>query len=183
MTIYTKSFSPFAVTYKDYIDYVKGKNFFYSNYIGVSTGSDLLPIVAINPQITKYSVFDGDTRITDAVTFRFSDVKKEAIDENSYKVSLNLAILDSNGDDLILKPGMPSTLNGKEYLNVFLNLIELPEGYYIAEVRVNGSALTETTNASGNPATGEYWICSDGNDVYLQTMEAGLFEVIVTKTN
>ena len=94
-----------------------------------------------------------------------------------------MAILDSNGDNLILKPGMPSTLNGKEYLNVFLNLIELPEGYSIAEVRVNGSALTETTNASGNPATGEYWIGSDGNDVYLQTMEAGLFEVIVTKTS
>ena len=183
LTIYTTSFSPFEITYTKYKDYTFGKNFFYGGYIGAATGGDFLPIVAVNPQITQYSVFDGDTRITDAVTFRFSDVKKDTIDENSYKVSLNLAILDSDGNDLELKPGMPSTINGKEYLNVYMNLLELPEGYSVSEVKVNGKSFTLTQNASGNPATGEYWIGSDGNDVYLQSMEAGLIEVIVAKTN
>ena len=183
LTIYTTSFSPFEITYTKYKDYTFGKNFFYGGYIGAATGGDFLPIVAVNPQITQYSVFDGDTRITDAVTFRFSDVKKDTIDENSYKVSLNLAILDSDGNDLELKPGMPSTINGKEYLNVNMNLLELPEGYSVSEVKVNGKSFTLTQNASGNPATGEYWIDSDGNDVYLQSMEAGLIEVIVAKTN
>ena len=166
----------------DYKDYERNKNFFYGGYISVSTGSDFLPIVAVMPEITKFSVFDGDIRITDKVVFRFFKVKKEDIDENSYKVSFNLAILDDKGNDLELKPGMPSTINGKEYLNVYVNLIELPAGYDVTEVKVNGSALTPTTNASGNPATGEYWLGSDHKDVYLQTMTAGKMEFIVSKT-
>ena len=184
LTIYTKSFSPFEITYTNYKDYTKKLNRGHNenSSISVSTGSDFLPIVAVMPTIKGYSVFDGDTRITDAVVFRYSDVKKEAIDENSYKVSLDLAVLDSNGKDLVLKPN--SNSNGKnEYLNVFLNLIELPEGYSIADVKVNGVSFTLTQNAGGDPFTGEYWIGSDGNDVYLQSMEAGLIEIIVTKTN
>ena len=170
-----------VTVYKDFVRKLnRGHN--ENSSISTSTGSDFLPIVAVNPTIKGYSVFDGDTRITDAVVFRFSDVKKEAIDENSYKVSLDLAVLDSNGKDLVLKPN--SNSNGKkEYLNVFLNLIELPEGYSIADVKVNGVSFTLTQNAGGDPFTGEYWIGSDGNDVYLQSMEAGLIEVIVAKTN
>ena len=183
LTIYTKSFSPFEITYTNYNDFVKKLNraHTHTSYISTSTGSAFLPIVAVMPEITGYSVFEGDTRITDAVTFRFSDVKKDTIDENSYKVSLNLAILDSNGNNLELKPGMPSTINGKEYLNVYMNLLELPEGYSVSEVKVNGKSFTLTQNTSGNPATGEYWIGYEGKDVYLQSMEAGLIEVIVTK--
>ena len=183
LTIYTKSFSPFAVTYTDYKDYTINKNFFYGGYISVSTGRDFLPVLAVMPEITKYSVFDGDTRITDSVTFRFSGVKKDEIDENSYKVSFNLAIKDENGNDLELKPGMPSTINGKEYLNMYVNLLEIPEGYAVSDVKVNGTSFTLTDNASGNPAKGEYWIGYEGKDVYLQSMEAGQFEVIVSKTN
>ena len=179
LTVYTKSFSPFAITYADYKDYVRTKNFFYGGYISVSTGSDLLPIVAIMPEITKFCVFDGDTRITDAVTFRFSDVKKETISENSYKVSLNLAIKDDKGNNLELKPGMPSTINGKEYLHVYMNLIEVPAGYAISEVKVGGTSLTAIT--SGNVATGEYWIGSDAKDLYFQSKTAGLIEVTLTK--
>ena len=183
LTIYTKSFSPFEITYTNYKDYTKNKNFFYGDYIGAATGRDFLPIVAVNPQITKYSVFDGDTRITDAVTFRFSDVKKDTIDENSYSVSFDLKVLDADGNDLELKPGMPSTINGKEYLHVYVNLLEVPEGYSVSEVRVNGESFTLTNNASGTLDEGEYWIAYEAKDVYLQSMEAGLIEIILTKTN
>ena len=184
LTIYTKSFSPFEIIYTNYKDYTKklNKGHNENSSISVSTGSDFLPIVAVNPTIKGYSVFDGDTRITDAVVFRYSDVKKEAIDENSYKVSLDLAVLDSDGRDLVLKPN--SNSNGKnEYLKVYLNLIELPEGYSIADVKVNGVSFTLTQNAGGDPFTGEYWIGSNGKDVYLQSMESGLIEVVVAKTN
>ena len=183
LTIYTKSFSPFEITYTNFKDYTKNKNFFYGDYIGAATGRDFLPIVAVNPQITKYSVFDGDTRITDAVTFRFSDVKKDTIDENSYSVSFDLKVLDADGNDLELKPGMPSTINGKEYLHVYVNLLEVPEGYSVSEVRVNGESFTLTNNASGTLDEGEYWIAYEAKDVYLQSMEAGLIEIILTKTN
>ncbi|MBQ3083733.1 MAG: hypothetical protein IJC47_07335, partial [Alistipes sp.] len=133
------------------------------------------------PEITKYSVFDGDTRITDAVTSRFSDVKKETISENSYKVSIHLAIKDDKGNDLVLKPGMPSAINGKEYLHVYMNLIEVPAGYAISTVKVNGSTFTLTNNVSGNPATGEYWIGYEAKDIYFQSKTAGLIEVTLTK--
>ena len=179
LTIYTKSFSPFAVTYADYKDYVRTKNFFYGSYISVATGSDLLPIVAVNPEITKFSVFDGDTRITDAVTFRFSDVKKETIDENSYKVSVNLAIMDADGNDLELKPGMPSTINEKEYLHVYMNLYDVPAGYSVSDVKVNGTALTKSTKS--NPGTGGYLLGVEAKDVYFQSKTAGLIEVTLKK--
>ena len=181
LTIYTKSFSPFAVTYANYKDFFQKLNKAHtqSSYISISTSSAFLPDVAVMPEITGYSVYDGDTRIANEVHFQFAKVKKETINKNSYKVSFELAIKDENGNDLELKPGMPSTINGKEYLNMFVNLIKLPEGYGIFEVKVNGSSLTLTTNTGGNPATGEYWIAPNGKDVYLQTMEAGLVEVIV----
>ncbi len=150
--------------------------------ISVSTGADFLPIVAVNPTIYGYSVFDGDTRITNAVHFRFSDVAKQTIDENSYKVLVDLAVKDANGNDLGLKSGSPYN-TGKEYLHVYMNLIEVPAGYSISTVKVNGSTFTLTNNASGNPSAGEYWIGYEAKDVYLQSMEAGLIEVTVTKTN
>ena len=183
LTIYTKSFSPFVVTYTVPKDYVKKLNIAHtqSSYISISTGSDFLPDVAVMPEITGYSVYDGDTRIADEVHFQFAKVKKETINNYSYKVSFELAIKDENGNDLALKPGMPSTVNGKEYLNVYVNLIELPAGYAVSEVKVNGSPLKLTENASGNPAAGEYWIGYNGKDVYLQSMEAGLMEFIVAK--
>lgn len=185
LTIYTKSFSPFAVTYTDFKDFVKTLNRAHTqtSYISVSTGSDFLPVAAVMPEITGYSVFDGDTRIANSVCFRFSKVEKQDIDENSYKVSFNLAIKDENGKDLALKPGMPSTINGKEYLNMYVNLLEIPEGYAVSEVKVNGTSFALTNNAGGNPSTGEYWIGYDGTGVYLQSMETGLFEIIVTKGN
>lgn len=184
LTIYTKSFSPFVVTYTVPKDFVKKLNIAHtqSSYISISTGSTFLPDVAVMPEITGYSVYDGDTRIANEVHFQFAKVKKETINKNSYKVSFELAIKDENGNDLTLKPGMPSAINGKEYLNVYVNLLELPEGYAVSEVKVNGSSLTLTKNASGNPATGEYWIGYEGKDVYLQSMKAGLVEVIVKAT-
>ena len=106
-------------------------------------------------------------------------VVAKVLDENSYKVSYVLAIQDENGYDLTLKPGMPSTINGKEYLHVYMNLLEIPEGYSVSEVKVNDSSLTKTTKNS--PATGEYWVGSEAKDVYFQYMEAGLIEVIITK--
>ena len=184
LTIYTKSFSPFVVTYTVPKDFVKKLNIAHtqSSYISISTGSTFLPDVAVMPEITGYSVYDGDTRIANEVHFQFAKVKKETINKNSYKVSFELAIKDENGNDLTLKPGMPSAINGKEYLNVYVNLLELPESYAVSEVKVNGSSLTLTKNASGNPATGEYWIGYEGKDVYLQSMKAGLVEVIVKAT-
>ena len=183
VTIYTKSFSPFAVTYTDGVEYVMKLNRGHTqtSYISTSTGADFLPIAAVNPEITGYSVYDGDTRIANSVCFRYSMVEKQVIDENSYKVSFNLAIKDENGTDLELKPGMPSTINGKEYLNMFVNLLELPEGYAVSGVKVNEKSFALTSNAGGNPATGEYWIGSDGTGVYLQSKEAGLFEIIVAE--
>ena len=179
LTIYTKSFSPFAVTYADYKDYVRTKNFFYGSYIGVSTGKELSTIVGLNPQITKYSVFEGDTRITDAVTFRFSNIKKETISENSYKVSVHLAILDDKGEDLELKPGMPIPINEIEYLHVYMNLIDVPAGYSVSGIKVNDIALTKTTNS--NPGTGGYLLGIEAKDVYFQSTTAGLIEVTLTK--
>ncbi len=119
--------------------------------------------------------------MTDAVTFRFSDVKKETISEHAYKVSIHLAIKDDKGNDLVLKPGMPSAINGKEYLHVYMNLIEVPAGYAVSEVKVNGSTFTLTNNVSGNPATGEYWIGYEAKDIYFQSKTAGLIEVTLTK--
>ncbi len=182
LTIYTASFSPFTVTYTNYKDYTKKLNAGHNvnSTISVSTGADFLPIVAVNPEIYGYSVFDGDTRIANYVHFRISDVKKETIDENSYKVSLNLAVKDENGNDLELKSGSPYN-TGKEYLHVYMNLIEVPAGYSISTVKVKGSTFTLTNNASGNPATGEYWIGYEAKDVYLQSMVAGTIEIILTK--
>ena len=185
LTIYTKSFSPFAVTYTDFKDFVQKLNIAHTqtSYISMSTGSAFLPVAAVMPEITGYSVFDGDTRIANSVCFRFSKVEKQDIDENSYKVSFNLAIKDENGNNLELKPGMPSTINGKEYLHMYVNLLEIPEGYAVSAVKVNGTSFALTNNAGGNPSTGEYWIGSNGKDVYLQSMETGLFEIIVTNAN
>lgn len=136
-------------------------------------------VVSASAIITGYSIYDGDTRITGAVLFRFSEVEKRVIDENTYKVLVNLEVLDGNGNDLELKPGMPSPVNGKEYLRVYMNLIEVPAGYSVSEVKVNGTALTKTTNS--NPATGEYLLDYDGNGLSLQSKTAGLIEVTVTK--
>jgi len=162
-------------------EYVKKLNAGHNvnSYISASTGADYLPIAAVMAEITGYSVFDGDTRITNAVSFCFNRVEKQTIDENSYRILVDLAIKDDAGKDLELKPGMPSTINGKEYLHVFMNLLEVPEGYSVSEVKVNDTALTETM--SGNPVTGEYWIGSDGTGVYFQSMEAGLIEVTIAK--
>lgn len=166
-----------------YKDYVRKLNIAHTqtSYLSTTTGRDFLPVVAVMPEITGYSVYDGDTKIANAVHFRYTRVEKQEIDENSYKVVVEFAIKDENGNDLELKPGMPSTINGKEYLHVYMNLIEVPAGYSVTEVKVNGTALTEIT--SGNLANGQYWIGSDAKDVYFQSMEAGLIEVIVAKTN
>lgn len=147
----------------------------------ISQSANFSPILTANPEITGYSVYDGDTRITDAVIFRFSDVAKQETDENSYKVSFKLAILDDEGKNLELKPGKPSPINGKEYLYMYINLLEVPAGYAVTDVKVNGTSLTKTTNS--NPATGEYMLGYEGKDVYLQSQTAGLIEVTVTKSN
>ena len=76
-----------------------------------------------------------------------------------------------------LKPGD----NGKDYLDVYMNLIEVPEGYSVSEVKVGGTSLTLNANQSGSCATGEYWIGSDPKDLYFQSRTAGLVEVIVAK--
>ena len=152
--------------------------------ISVSTGATYWPTVAVNPEIYGYSVFDGDTRITDKVIFRFADVKKEDIDENSYKVSLNLAILDDEYNELEIKDGRMNPYiasDPREHLHVYMNLSEVPAGYAISEVKVANTVLTPTTNASGNCATGEYWIGSDAKDLYFQSRTAGLIEVTVSK--
>lgn len=148
--------------------------------ISTSTGADFLPVAAVNPGIYGYSVFDGDTRIANYVYFRYNKVAKETIDENSYKILVDLEVLDENRNALELKSGSPYN-TGKEYLHVYLNLIEVPTGYSISTVKVNGSAFTLTNNASGNPAAGEYWIGYDQKDIYLQSKTAGLIEITVTK--
>ena len=168
------------------IDYAIKLNAGYNknSTISVSTGADFLPIVAVNPEIYGYSVYDGDTRIANAVTFRFSKVNKENINENSYKVSFNLAVLDENGNELEIKDGRMNqyiTTDPREHLHVYMNLIEVPEGYSVSEVKVGGTSLTLTANPSGDCATGEYWIGSDPNDLYFQSRTAGLVEVIVAK--
>ncbi len=188
LTIYTKSFSPFAVTYIESKDYVRKLNAGHNknSTISVSTGSDFLPIAAVNPEIYGYSVYDGDTRIANAVTFRFSKVKKETINENSYKVSLNLAVLDENGNELEIKDGRMNpyiTSDPREHLKVYMNLIEVPAGYAISQVKVGGTELTLTLNTSGNCATGEYWVGSNPKDLYFQSRTAGLIEVTVAKAN
>ena len=151
--------------------------------ISVSTGADFLPIVAVNPEIYGYSVYDGDTRIANAVTFRFSKVNKENINENSYKVSFNLAVLDENGNELEIKDGRMNqyiTTDPREHLHVYMNLLEVPEGYSVSEVKVGGTSLNLTSNENG-PATGEYMIGYDPKDLYFQSRTAGLVEVIVPK--
>ena len=184
LTIYTKSFSPFAVTHSTYKEYIRKLNRGHNinSGINISTGGDLLPIVAVMPEIFGYSVFDGDTRIANAVHFCISNVKKEAINENSYKVAVKVEVKDENGNDLELKSGSPYN-TGKEYLNVYMNLIEIPTGYSISNVSVNGNAFTLTQNANGNPSTGEYWLGSDPKDVYIQSKTAGLIEITVAKVN
>ena len=183
LTIYTASFSPFAVTYADYKDYEIKLNIAHNknSTISVSTGKDLLPIVAVNPEIYGYSVYDGDTRITDKVIFRFSDVKKETISENSYKVSFTLAVKDANGDDLTIKEGRMNPYiqtDPREYLKVYVNLLEVPAGYSVSEVKVDNSSLVKTTRTDW-PNTGEYMILSDG--ISFQSKTAGLIEVTLTK--
>ena len=186
LTIYTKSFSPFVVTYTVPKDYVRKLNAGHNknSTISVSTGADFLPIVAVNPEIYGYSVYDGDTRIANEVHFQFAKVKKETINKNSYKVSFELAIKDENGNELEIKDGRMNpynTTDPREHLKVYMNLIEVPEGYSISEVKVGGTSLTLTANQSGNCATGEYWIGSEPKDLYFQSRTAGLVEVIVAK--
>ncbi|MBQ8854512.1 MAG: hypothetical protein IJZ67_09475, partial [Alistipes sp.] len=184
LTIYTKSFSPFAVTHSTYKEYIRTLNRGHNinSSINISTGGDLLPIVAVMPEIFGYSVFDGDTRIANAVHFCISNVKKEAINENSYKVAVKVEVKDENGNNLELKSGSPYN-TGKEYLNVYMNLIEIPTGYSISNVSVNGNAFTLTQNANGNPSTGEYWLGYDPKDVYIQSKTAGVIEITVAKVN
>ncbi|MBR5475341.1 MAG: hypothetical protein IKV17_00790 [Bacteroidaceae bacterium] len=170
----------------DYKDYVRKLNIAHNknSTISVSTGADFLPIVAVNPEIYGYSVYDGDTRIANAVTFRFSNVKKETISENSYKVSFNLAVLDENGNKLEIKDGRMNpyiTTDPREHLNVYMNLIEVPADYAISQVKVGDTVLTPTQNTSGNCATGEYWIGYEAKDLYFQSRTAGLIEVTLTK--
>ena len=73
------------------------------------------------------------------------------------------------------------TTDPSEHLKVYMNLIEVPEGYSVSEVKVGGTSLTLTANQSGSCATGEYWIGSDPKDLYFQSRTAGLVEVIVAK--
>ena len=184
LTIYTKSFSPFEITYTNFKDYTiklnRGHN--KNSSISVSTGSDFLPIAAVNPTIAGYSVFEGDTRIANEVTFRFSNVAK-VIDGDTCKVSFDLAVLDENGNELTIKAGKFNpyiNTDPREYLWLYVNLLEaLPSGYSVSGVNVNGTALNAST---GDYApTGGYLIGTDG--VYLQTTEAGTFEIILTKAN
>ena len=175
-----------VVAKQDWKDYVRKLNAGHNknSSISVSTGADFLPIVAVNPAIYGYSVYDGDTRIANAVTFRFSKVKKETISENSYKVSFNLAVLDENGNELEIKDGRMNPYNTsdpREHLNVYMNLIEVPADYAISQVKVGDTVLTPTQNTSGNCATGEYWIGSNPKDLYFQSRTAGLIEVTVSK--
>ena len=170
----------------DYKDYVRKLNIAHNknSTISVSTAADFLPIVAVNPEIYGYSVYDGDTRIANAVTFRFSNVKKETISENSYKVSVNLTVLDENGNELEIKDGRMNpyiTTDPREHLHVYMNLIEVPADYAISQVKVGDTILTPTQNTSGNCATGEYWIGYEAKDLYFQSRTAGLIEVTLTK--
>lgn len=150
-----------------------------------STGSDLLPIVAVNPYVNKYSYTDNGVAITSKVHFVFSQIKKETIDDNSYKVVFNLAIKDDDNNDLELKPGNHNTVipsNGFEYLEVYINILEIPEGYDVSSVTVGDTTLSLTSNSSGNPSLGEYWLGSNHNDIYLNVQTAGLFTITVSKT-
>ncbi len=183
LTIYTASFSPFTVSYNAYKDYTitlnRGHN--KNSVISVSTGNDSLDIVAVNPSIAGYSVYDGENRIANAVTFRFSNVAEQTISENSYKVSFDLAVLDENGNELTIKEGKYNpyiNTDLREYLWVYVNLLgAFPGGYSVSGVNVNGTALTAST---GDYApTGGYLIGTDG--IYLQTTTAGTFEIILTK--
>ncbi|MBQ7698796.1 MAG: Ig domain-containing protein [Clostridia bacterium] len=173
-----------ACTVTVYKEYMKKKNNInYSTITSASTGSDFLPIVSVNPSITAYSYkydinsYANDNLITNEVHFRYTRVEKQTIDDNSYKVLVELAIKDADGNDLELKPSP----NGvKEYLHVQMNTIDAA-GYSVASVTVNGSALTYSTNS--DPATGTYITPGDPKDVYLQTTTAGLIEITYTKAN
>ena len=169
--------------YKDYVRKLnKGHN--KNSTISVSTGADYLPIVAVNPSIYGYSVYDGDTRIANEVHFCFAKVEKETIDANSYKVSFVLAIKDENGNEIEIKDGRMNpyiSSDPREHLSVYMNLIEVPAGYAISQVKVGDTILNPTTNTSGNCATGEYWIGSNPKDLYFQARTAGLVEVVVSK--
>ncbi len=169
-----------------YKDYVKKLNKAHNinSTISVSTGADYLPIVAVNPAIYGYSVYDGDIRIANEVHFCFAKVEKETIDANSYKVSFVLAIKDENGNEIEIKDGRMNpyiSSDPREHLSVYMNLIEVPAGYAISQVKVGDTILNPTTNTSGNCATGEYWIGSNPKDLYFQARTAGLVEVVVSK--
>ena len=72
------------------------------------------------------------------------------------------------------------TTDPREHLHVYMNLLEVPEGYSVSEVKVGGTSLNLTSNENG-PATGEYMIGYDPKDLYFQSRTAGLVEVIVAK--
>ena len=183
LTIYTASFSPFEITYKEYEEYEvklnRGHN--VNSSISVSTGSDFLPMVAVNPTIAGYSVFDGNTRITDAVKFRFSNVAK-TINGDTCTVSFNLAVKDADGNDLTIKEGKFNPFINtdlREYIWVYVNLIDAltTDGYSVSSVKVNGTSLEKSTGDYA-PTNG-YLIGSDG--IYFQSTAAGAIEITLTK--
>ncbi len=182
LTIYTASFSPFEVTYTTSKDYTKILNRGHNknSEISVSTGRDLLPIVAVTPSIAGYTVYEGDTRIANEVTFSFSNVVKTS-DENSCKVSFDLAVKDENGNELKIKEGKFNpyiNTDLREYIWVYVNLLEaFPDGYSVSEVKVNDIVLDVSTGEYA-PTNG-YLIGSDG--IYLQAKEVGTFEITLTK--
>ena len=181
LTIYTKSFSPFEITYTNYKDYVV-KTKWQTGNTEIFTSGDFSPVVSVMPTIAAYSIFDGNTRLTNEVVFRFSNVAK-VIDGDTCKVSFDLTVLDENGNELTIKAGKFNpyiNTDLREYLHVYVNLLEaLPSGYSVSGVSVNGTALNAST---GDYApTGGYLIGTDG--IYLQTTESGTFEIILTKTN
>ena len=101
-------------------------------------------------------------------------------------LTFELAIKDENGNELEIKDGRMNqyiTSDPREHLHVFMNLIEVPAGYAISQVKVGGTELTLTQDTRGNCATGEYWVGSDPDDLYFQSRTAGLIEVTVAKAN
>jgi len=170
---------------KVFKDYVMTRNFLFGDTVSCSTGSDFLPIVAVMPEINRFSYKPDNTLITNEVHFCFTRVEKQEISESEYKVVVDLAIKDDKGNDLELKPGnwnqyVPS--NGWEYFKAVLNLIEVQAGYSVSSVTVNGTALAKKTTSGGNPALREYWVGSNGKDVYFNSQTAGLIEVTLTKS-
>ena len=176
-----------VTVYKDYEQSagVPRLNYVFDT-VGCSTGSAFLPIVAVNPEINKFSYTDETgALITNKVHFRFTRVEK-IIDGNTYKIIVNLEIRDADGKPLVLQPGNHNTVipsNGFEYLKVVMNTIEVPAGYSFSGITVNGVALTLTANSGGNAGLGEYWLGSDPKDVYFNCQSAGLIEITYTKTN